>query len=1004
MDGESSRLVIEADQQYWGWVDADQLQARQDRPADYRAENRALVRLSRTLSQAPDKLLRTLAELVIDLCGADSAAIVFLDLDQLGAERSYCQATAGDLAEQGGLVAASRWRLSKAVVESDAIRLYRPPPLDPPNQTLSPSIVEALLIPFQVRGGPPAAVWAVSHDPAIRFDAEDARRLESIVRFAAIAYQSVSDINELREARTTPAENESYRRFAAEAERKTAQGRRLAIVELADRIRDLENPAEIAQSSVEIIGRTLGASWAALGVLDPVTDLISVEQGWTSPGVPPLAGEISFGEHARYRQALDRGEPVVATSPEGGANGMVIYRPPSARTGPMWVMALHGPASRWWSVEDLAFVREAAERTREAIERRRAEHDLLDLAQWLEREVETRTAEWSRLWRNSRDLLLVMDNIGILRGANPAWTSVLGWSPQEVVGRRFADFAHPEDHAENRAAFSMIAGGLSASVETRHKHRDGGYRWISWMAAPEDDLIYATGRHITAEKEAAAALEETQTRFRTFFETSYQYRALVSLEGVLLEVNTTALAAAGASRDAVIGLDLWRTPWFATTPGIPDAVRAAVAMVATGEIRREDILLKLPAAGWRWLDFTLRPLNDSRGDTVAIVLEAVDITERRETEIVLRQSQKLEAMGQLTGGVAHDFNNLLTPIIGGLDMLQRRGLASERERRLVDGALQSAERAKTLVQRLLAFARRQPLRTGPIDMAVLIAGVGDLVTSTVGHQIQVTMDAPVGLPAAEGDANQLEMAILNLSVNARDAMPHGGSLSIEAADELIGLGHRTALPPGRYIRLSVSDTGMGMDEVTLTRAIEPFFSTKDPGRGTGLGLSMAHGLASQLGGALAISSKPGLGTRVELWLPTSADTPSTPRLASARPANPAPAGRVLLVDDETLARETTAAMLTDMGYTVIEAANGEDALLIIDSERPIDLLITDHLMPGMTGAELARIFLTRRPGIPALIITGYAEAIPLEVPHLTKPFRLTDLAESLAGLTERAPA
>ncbi len=709
-------------------------------------------------------------------------------------------------------------------------------------------------------------------------DAEDARRLENVVRFAATAYQSVVDIHEPPEARTALAENQPYHRFGAEA----------------------------------------------------------------------------------------------------GDTGS-------------WYMRLDTPET-------------AAESTRGAIQRLRAEHDLLELAQWLEREVETRTAEWSRLWRNSRDLLLVMDSTGMLRGANPAWTTILGWAPQEVVGRRIADFMHPDDHAENRSAFSVIADGASASVETRHKHRDGGYRWISWVAAPEDDLIYATGRHITAEKEAAAVLEETQTRFRTFFETSYQYRALVSLEGVLLEVNTTALTAAGASRDAVVGLDLWRTPWFATTPGIPDAVRAAVTRVATGDIRREDILLKLPTAGWRWLDFTLRPLNDSRGDAVAIVLEAVDITERREAEIVLRQSQKLEAMGQLTGGVAHDFNNLLTPIIGGLDMLQQRGLPGERERRLVDGALQSAERAKTLVQRLLAFARRQPLRTGPVDMAGLIAGVRDLVASTVGPQIQVTTDAPVGLPAAQADANQLEMAILNLSVNARDAMPQGGSLSIQAADELIDFGHRTALPPGRYIRLSVSDTGTGMDEATLARAIEPFFSTKEQGRGTGLGLSMAHGLASQLGGALAISSKPGLGTRVELWLPTSAETPSPARLAHRTPSNPAPAGHVLLVDDETPARETTAAMLIDLGYTVIEAANGQDALLIIDGEQPIDLLITDHLMPGITGAELARIFLTRRPGVPALIVTGYADSIPVEVPHLTKPFRLTDLAESLASLTERTSA
>jgi CheY-like chemotaxis protein/two-component sensor histidine kinase len=358
-------------------------------------------------------------------------------------------------------------------------------------------------------------------------------------------------------------------------------------------------------------------------------------------------------------------------------------------------------------------------------------------------------------------------------------------------------------------------------------------------------------------------------------------------------------------------------------------------------------------------------------------------------------------MGQLTGGVAHDLNNLLTPIMGSLDLLHRRGVGNEREQRMIDGALQSADRAKVLVQRLLAFARRQPLQAVAIDVGKLLEGMTDLVASTSGPRVHVELHIDPNLPAARADGNQLEMAFLNLAVNARDAMPNGGRLTIKAKAETLSAGHDTKLAAGEYVCVSVADTGTGMDEATLARAVEPFYSTKGVGKGTGLGLSMVHGLAGQLGGALSIRSKVGIGTNVELWLPISREAVkgTEPTLGTTT----ATAGIALLVDDEQAVRMSTADMLADMGYAVVEAGSAEDALRLIEGGLAFDVLITDHLMVGMTGTELAREVRTRRPGTPVLIVSGYAEVegIAADLPRLTKPYRRDELATSVADLITR---
>ena len=428
-------------------------------------------------------------------------------------------------------------------------------------------------------------------------------------------------------------------------------------------------------------------------------------------------------------------------------------------------------------------------------------------------------------------------------------------------------------------------------------------------------------------------------------------------------------------------------------------------MARTGKPTRFENRISTRDGRWKPIEWTVAPEPDGL-NFIAVGRDLSD-AKARETELAraqdaLRQSQKMEAMGQLTGGVAHDFNNLLTPIVGSLDMLQRKGIGSEREQRLIAAAAQSAERARTLVQRLLAFARRQPLQAISVDVATLVAGMGDLVESTTGPQIKVAVEVADNLPPARADPNQLEMALLNLSVNARDAMPEGGTLRITATTESITAGHRSQLERGTYVRLSVADTGSGMDEATLARAIEPFFSTKGVGKGTGLGLSSVHGLALQLGGALTIQSRPGVGTNVELWLPVSAEEAEQASADAPHDQHVADRGVALLVDDEELVRISTADMLSDLGFAVIEVASAEDALQMLEREEAIDVIVTDHLMPGMSGTELARHVQHIRPELPVLLVSGYAEieGVDADRPRLTKPFRKDELAATLLTLVE----
>ncbi len=633
-----------------------------------------------------------------------------------------------------------------------------------------------------------------------------------------------------------------------------------------------------------------------------------------------------------------------------------------------------------------------------------------------------------RILASSADCIKVLDLEGKLE-----FLSEGGMCAMEVddfgaiEGSSWPDFWPGDKHADALSAIKEAKAGGTARFQGLAPTMKGSMRWWDVIVTPitdEDgrsDKLLSISRDVTATKQAEEALRELNATLESrvasrtsernmlssILESSEVMVLACSLDYTIVAINKANVdeferiyGVRPAAGDNMLAL-------LADQPGHQAEVRAAWERgVAEEELTFIDDFGD-PSRGRPHHEVSFRALRNDLGERVGTYQFVTDVTDRlreqaqlAEAQEALRQSQKLEAMGQLTGGVSHDFNNLLTPIIGSLDLLQRTGVGNARQQRLIDGALQSAERAKTLVQRLLAFARRQPLQAEAVDIGALVDGMADLVASTSGPRVRMDIELAPELPAAKADANQLEMALLNLAVNARDAMPDGGTLTISAEPCTMARGNRLALAPGSYVRLAVGDTGVGMNEETLARAIEPFFSTKGVGRGTGLGLSMVHGLAAQLGGSLEITSKPASGTTVALWLPTTEDAVAPPA-GVEQPESVAGVGRVLLVDDEELVRASTADMLSELGYAVVEAGCAEEALRLIEEGTKFDLLVTDHLMPGLTGTELAQLLRGRRPGMPTLIISGYAEVegIAADLPRLTKPFRQVDLAASMAGLS-----
>ena len=539
----------------------------------------------------------------------------------------------------------------------------------------------------------------------------------------------------------------------------------------------------------------------------------------------------------------------------------------------------------------IAIVVETTGKVRAEGELRVAAEALAGLNAELEARVAARTAERDRMWRLSSDIMLVADLDARIASVNPAWTTLLGWSPEELIGADFMRLIHPDDKDATLAEVGRLGQGIATMrFENRYRHKDGGYRWLSWTAVPDERFIHAVGRDIQAEKEQAEAL--------------------------------------------------------------------------------------------------------------------------RQAEEALRQAQKMEAVGQLTGGIAHDFNNLLAGITGSLELLHSRlqqGRLAEAER-YVAAAQGAASRAAALTHRLLAFARRQTLDPRPTDVNRLIHGMEELIRRTVGPAIAVEVVGSAGAWTVLVDPNQLESALLNLCINARDAMPGGGRITIETANKW--LDERAAaerdLPPGQFLSLCVSDTGTGMPPEVIARAFDPFYTTKPIGQGTGLGLSMIYGFVRQSGGQVRIYSELGQGTTMCLYLPRH----HGPEVVEAPEAERAGAPRaergetVLVVDDEPVVRMLVTEVLEDLGYTAIEAGDGASALRVLRSDARIDLLITDVGLPGgMNGRQVADAARAMRPGLRVLFVTGYAENAALGHGHLdpgmqvlTKPFALDALASRIGQL------
>jgi PAS domain S-box-containing protein len=609
--------------------------------------------------------------------------------------------------------------------------------------------------------------------------------------------------------------------------------------------------------------------------------------------------------------------------------------------------------------------------------------------------------------------IYMIDPDGIITSWNSGAKRFKGYEEAEILGEHFSRFYTADDRAAGlpqRALDTAIREGRFEGEGWRVR-KDGTNFWshvvIDPIIDPNGQLLgfAKITRDLTDRKMAEETLRRSEQQFRMLVQGVTDYAIyMLSPEGRVSNWNQGAQRIKGYLPEEIIGehFSVFYTPEDRAA-GEPQRALA----IATHEGRFENRSWRVRKDGTRFLAHVV--VDAIRGETGTLLGFAKitrDVTEAHKaqqdlekTREALFQAQKMQAIGQLSGGIAHDFNNLLTVILGNLEIVQKRIGDDPKLTRLLENATQGALRGVSLTQRMLAFARRQELKTEAVDIPQLVQGITGLLRSSLGPNIKIETRFPLELDRVLADTNQLELAILNLATNARDAMPDGGSVIIKAEHEVVLEQAQHALAAGHYVCLSLTDTGAGMDANTLASAKDPFFTTKGLGKGTGLGLSMVHGFIEQLGGRFVLKSEPGQGTTAELWLPVATHADIASPLPVIEPVSSVPRLSVLVVDDDSLVLTSTVLLLEDLGHRVLSVTSGAQALSLFDQGEVIDLMITDMAMPHMSGAQLAHAVRLLKPDLPIILATGYAERLEgfaAQLPRLPKPFTQLNLLEVIA--------
>ena len=610
--------------------------------------------------------------------------------------------------------------------------------------------------------------------------------------------------------------------------------------------------------------------------------------------------------------------------------------------------------------------------------------------------------------------IYLLDPDGLVSSWNAGAQRFKGYTEEEILGEHFSRFYTAEDNAAGMPAKALTTAETVGRFEAEgwRVRKDGERFWAHVIIdAIRDQHGQLVGfakitRDLSERKIAEQVLKRSEEQFRLLVQGVTDYAIyMLDPQGNVVSWNPGARRIKGYEPDEIIGQHFSR---FYTEEDRADELPAKALKTAAAEGRFEKEGWRVRKDGTRfWATVIIDAIHDDDGKLIGFAKVTRDITEKRESQEALHrtqeelfQAQKMEAVGQLTGGIAHDFNNLLTAILGSLEIARKKAVAVPEIVGLIDNAITGAKRGASMTQRLLAFSRKQDLRIEPVDVPALVAETAELLQRSIGPGIDISTTFPLKLPKVQSDPNQLANALLNLVVNARDAMSGGGSIVISAKKRTLGDGQVKDLKAGDYVCLSVKDEGAGMDAETLEKATTPFFTTKGIGKGTGLGLPMVQGLMAQSGGGLVMKSQSGKGTTAELWLRVSdvaaeMDQPRAvePELVPSRPL------AVLVVDDDGLVLMNTILMLEDLGHRPTEAMSGEEALALLEAGPLPDVVVTDHAMPHMTGAELAEKIVALYPDQKVILATGFAElpdGLEVDIPRLAKPFTQRLLNETIA--------